>query len=109
MKIVEIKPIPMAKAKEIMIKREKQGEIGYEQKLALEHLKKFTKLTEKEAEELIKELSTVIKMSDETLISIVDILPKDTDELRLLFSREKFNLKDEEINKILEIVKKYRK
>ncbi|MCD6477327.1 MAG: DNA-directed RNA polymerase subunit F [Candidatus Aenigmarchaeota archaeon] len=109
MKIVEIKPIPMAKAKERMIKREKQGEIGYEQKLALEHLKKFTKLTEKEAEELVKELSAVIKMSDETLISIVDILPKDADELRLLFSREKFNLKDEEINKILEIVKKYRK
>lgn len=108
MKIITAKPIQMAAAKEIMIKKEKQKELTYEQKLAAEHLTKFTKLAEKDAEKLIKELSEVIKTSDETLVSIVDLLPKDRDELRMIFSRENFSLKDDEINKILEIVKKYR-
>ncbi|MEM5814650.1 MAG: RNA polymerase Rpb4 family protein [Candidatus Aenigmatarchaeota archaeon] len=107
MKVVAVKPIPMAEAKEILEKREKGKELGYEQKLAAEHLKKFTKLKPAEAKKLVEELNAVLRMSPETLATLVNVLPQNKDELRLIFAREKFSLKEEEIAKILETVKKY--
>jgi len=97
----------MAEAKEILTKREKGKEMTYEQKLALEHLKKFTKLKPEEAQKFIDELSLVLRMTPETMMQILNILPKNPDELRLIFARERFSLKEEEIGKILDIVKKF--
>ncbi|MBU5575268.1 MAG: RNA polymerase Rpb4 family protein [Candidatus Aenigmatarchaeota archaeon] len=108
MKIIEAKPITMGEAKEIMTKVEKnKKELTYEQKLALEHLKKFTKLNEAESIKLLEEINSFIRLSPEIAIQIVNILPKSPDELRLITSRESFILKEEEITKILEIIKKY--
>ncbi|MBU5558061.1 MAG: RNA polymerase Rpb4 family protein [Candidatus Aenigmatarchaeota archaeon] len=107
MKVNEIKPITMAEAKDILAKRAKIKELGYEQKLAMEHLKKFTKLKPDEAKKFLAELSAIVRMSDETAVQIANLLPKTVDELRLIFAREKFSLKEDEINRILELVKKY--
>ena len=107
MEILKTSPVPMGEAREVMKAREKLGELGYEQKLALEHLLKFTKLDEKAAKKLVEELNSVIRMGKETLVQIVNILPKTPDEVRMIFAREKFSLKEDEVNKILEIVKKY--
>jgi DNA-directed RNA polymerase subunit F len=107
MKILNVKPVPMADAKEILLAREKEKELGYEQKLAAEHLKKFTKLKESDAKKLIGELNAALKMGPETLATIVNILPQTPDEVRLIFAREKFSLKEEELAKIIETVKKY--
>lgn len=107
MKVNEINPVGMAEAKEILSSREKKKELSYEQKLALEHLNKFTKLKPEDSSKLSEELSGVLRMSQETLVQILNFLPKNADELRMIFSREKFSLKEDEINKILEIVKKY--
>jgi len=107
MKILENKPITMAEAKEILIGEEKSKELTYEQKLAVEHLKKFTKLSPEDAKKATEELSSVLRMSQDTLVQILNILPKNVDELRMIFARERFSLKDEEITKILEILKKY--
>ena len=107
MKVIKVKPTGMPEAKKIMLSREKKKELSYEQKLALEHLNKFTKMTPSDAEKFLEELSKILRMSDETMIKILDLTPKTPDELRMIFAREKFSLKDEEIKKILGIVKKY--
>lgn len=107
MKVIEVKPVGRAEAKEIMISREKEKELVYEQKLAIEHLKKFTKLKPEDAKKLAKEVSSILRMNPETLVQIIDILPKTPDEVRMIFAREKFSLKEDEINKIIEVVKKY--
>ncbi len=107
MKILEAKPVTMAEAKELVLGREKEKELGYEQKLALEHLKKFTKLKPQEAKKFLEEVSSVLRMTTETLVQIANLMPQNADELRLIFAREKFSLKEDEIQKILEIVKKY--
>ena len=102
-----MKPVSMTEAKDILSSREKRKELSYEQKLAFEHLSKFTKLKTEDAKKLSEELSNVLRMSPETLVQILNFLPKNADELRMIFSREKFSLKEDEINKILEIVKKF--
>lgn len=106
-KVIEVKAVAMAEAREILAKREKAKELGYEQKLAMEHLKKFTKLKPDEAKKFLTELAAIVRMSDETAVQIANLLPKTIDELRLIFAREKFSLKEDEINRILELVKKY--
>lgn len=108
MKTIGIKPVSTTEAKEIMLKLEKEKELSYEQKLALEHLKKFSKLKPSELKSLKDELNSIIRVSDETLVQILNILPKTADELRLIFVKEKFSVKEEEIKKILEVLKKYK-
>jgi len=107
MKIKEIKPVGIPEAKNILSKREKEKELTYEQKLASEHLKKFSKMKFSESKKFLEELSGVLRMSEETKVQILNILPQNPDELRMIFAREKFSLKEEEIKKILEIIKKY--
>jgi DNA-directed RNA polymerase subunit F len=107
MKIIESKPVSMTEAKEILTSRESRKELSYEQKLAFEHLKKFTKLNLEDAKKMSEELSSVLRMSQDTQVQIINFLPKNADEVRMIFSKEKFSLKEDEINKILEITKKY--
>ena len=109
MNVIETKPVGMPEAKTIMSSIEKDKELSYEQKLALEHLNKFTALDAPEAKKLLEEISDVLRMSEETKIQILNLLPKTPDELRMIFTRENFSLKDNEIKKILEIIKKYLK
>jgi len=107
MKVTESKPVSMTQAREILSEREKMGELGYEQKLATEHLGKFTRLSPAEAKKMEEELSGILRMSPETLVQILNFLPKNPDELRMIISREKFSLKEQEIGQILEAVKKF--
>lgn len=86
MKIHETKPVSMAEAKEVMTRHEKEKELSYEQKVALEHLKKFTRLKVEDAKKCFEELSGVLRMSPETLAQILNILPKNPDELRMIFA-----------------------
>ncbi len=109
MNVKKVKPTGMPDAKKIMLSREKKKELSYEQKLALDHLNKFTKISPSDAKKFLEELSQVLRMSDETMVKILDLAPKTPDELRMIFAREKFSLKDGEIKKILETVKKYSK
>ena len=109
MNVIDTKPIGMPEARAIMDSKEKDKELTYEQKLAAEHLNKFTVLEPAKAKKLLEEISDVLRMSDETKIQILNLLPKTPDELRMIFTRENFSLKDSETKKILEIVKKYLK
>jgi DNA-directed RNA polymerase subunit F len=108
MNVIKTDPITMAEANDILSKREKEGELKYEQKTAMEHLTKFTKIKQSEAKKLIGELSNVLRMSPETLVQIVNLMPGTADELRMIFSREKFSLKEDEIKSVLEIIKKFK-
>ena len=107
MKVKESYPVTMAEAKEVMSKYNKQKELGYEQNIALEHLNKFTKLKSADAKKFMEELNSILRMSPETAVQIANIMPNTADELRVIFARESFSLKEEEVTKILDLVKKY--
>ncbi len=109
MKVRETRPVGMSEAKKIMTSVEKKKELSYEQKIALEHLNKFTKIEQADADKFLEEMSKVLRMSPETMVKILDLAPQNPDELRMVFAREKFSLKEDEVKRILEIVKKYYK
>ena len=95
-----------AEAQEILKERKKEIELGYEQKNALDYLRKYSKLTEKKAKNLIEELSKVSKLRERQVILIVNLLPGDNDDLRLILEKDYNLLTDEEKTLILESVKK---
>ena len=104
--IVKENLITDADAQEILKERKKEIELGYEQKNALDYLRKYCKLTEKKAKELMTELSKITKLRERQIISILNLMPEDNDDLRLILEKDYNLLTDEEKTLILESVKK---
>ncbi len=94
-------------AKKILEKKAKERELGYEQKNALEHLRKFSRAPQKAAEGLVSELDKIERLKDRHKVAIVNMLPRDDEELRLLFANEIVTVSDEDKKKIISLVKKF--
>jgi len=99
--------ITNTEAKEILKERKKEIEFGYEQKNSYDYLKKYDKLTQKKVEQLVEKLKEVKKLRERQIIAIVNVLPTDKDDLRLLLEKDYNLLTDEEKNFILENVNKF--
>lgn len=107
--IVSKKPVPLSEVSEILEKRKKENEeLGYEQELAYEHAKKFSKIDAKKAKKLIEKLDEIKKLSDETKIKIAEIMPINEDTIRQIIANEPYNFEDAEIKKIMEILNEFR-
>jgi len=106
MEIQKEKIITNAEAKEILEKRAEETEPKYEQKNALDHLKKFVKVNPEKTKALLEELGKIEKLRERQIINIVNFLPQDNDDLRAILHKEYSTLSPEEVNAILEIVKK---
>jgi len=107
MEVKEEKEVTWAEAKRILEAKEKEKELGYEQKNALEHLRKFSKLTHKKSQEMLEELDKMERLKDRQKIAIINTMPQDMEDLRVLFANEVTKLSDEDKKKILSIVKKF--
>jgi DNA-directed RNA polymerase subunit F len=106
MEILNEKVVTSYDAKKILKKREKEGELNYEQKNALDYLSKFKKLPEKNLQELLDGLGKIEKLKETHVSAIVETMPRDNDDLRLLFANERIVLEDNEKQAILSAVKK---
>ncbi|AAL81160.1 DNA-directed RNA polymerase subunit F [Pyrococcus furiosus DSM 3638] len=110
------KYITIAEAKELLLKRrEEEVKAGieeplyYEARLALEHAERFAKLPADKAKEAVEELMNAFEwMSDRIACKIVDIMPEDSMDLRVIFAKEEYQPTQEEMKQILDILDKYR-
>ncbi len=105
MEILSEKVVNSYEAKKILKKREKEGELNYEQKNALDYLSKFRRLPDKNIQELLVDLRKIEKLKETHIASIVENTPKDEDDLRLLFANERIVLEDNEKQQIISAVK----
>lgn len=104
----EARPTSLAEVKNILKKIEKErGELLYEQKIALEHAIKFSKIPEKKTSDLINELSQLKFIQELQAYKIADILPTTDEDVKTIFAKERTTLGENEIKKVLEIVRKY--
>lgn len=96
-----MKPLSSVEAKKIVETTEENKEIK-------SFLKKFIKLDLKRANELRKELeaSGILKLKDEYIVKIIDLMPEDVADINKIFSD--VSLDENETNKLLEVIKKYR-
>ena len=107
MEVTEEKFVSWAEARKILEKKEKEKELGYEQKNALDHLRKYSKLSTKKAEELADKLRKNERLNDRHVTNIVDQLPKSVEEVNLLFSNEIITLADDDKKAIIKAVSEF--
>lgn len=107
MNILSEEVITDVEAKIKLETREKESELKYEQKNALEVLQKFAKLDVEKSKALVEELKKIEKLRDREAVAISNSLPEDRDDLRTVLQKDYNSLTDDEINLVLETVKKY--
>jgi len=107
MEVIKEEIITFSKARKILEANAKGKELGYEQNNALEYLKKFSKLSDKKTRDMIEELGKISRLKDRQKALIVDFLPVDMDDLRVLLAHEIISLSEDEKKSIIKIVKKY--
>lgn len=97
------KPLSLAEARELV---SKLPETEKTKNLIL-YIKKFTKLNAEDIKKIREELENIgiTKMKGEHIAKIIDILPKDAEDVRKIFFDT--NLNENEITQILDIVKRY--
>ena len=106
MNLLKEEMITNAKAKEALSSIGKEDDMKYEQKNAYDNLKKFVNLDPKKIEALVKELEKNKKLRERQIVAIANMLPEDTDDLRIILQREYSNYTQEEISLILDLVRK---
>lgn len=100
--------IPLSEVKNILRKIEKdRDEITYEQRIALEHANKFSKIPSQKIKELIKELIKFDFIDESHVYKIVDLLPVTNEDIKTIFAKERINLDDDKIKKIITTINKY--
>jgi len=101
------KMVTLAEVKEILLERQTEGELTAEQKLSLEHVQRFARIDSKKARKLVKELMELGYVSEVNAVKIADVMPTYSDDVRLIFSKERASVEKKDIEKILSIVNKY--
>jgi DNA-directed RNA polymerase subunit F len=94
---------------EIEVERaaDEERELRYELTRAIQHVNQFARFSGADGRALVAELSELEKLNDETAHKIADLLPEDRDELRAVFAKERYALDGEELDDVLNVVKKY--
>lgn len=105
--------LTLAETKEILadIEAERAGdeerEMRYELARAIEHVNRFAVLDPDEAAEFVEALLELEKVDESTAYKVANLRPLDRDELRAVFAQERYSLSGDELDAILDIVKRY--
>ncbi|KUO41901.1 MAG: hypothetical protein APU95_04065 [Hadesarchaea archaeon YNP_N21] len=106
--VIKEKPVTLAEVLEILEKQKKRGELEYAQRLTYDYAQKFSKLSAKQAKELLEELLKLGTIREHQAVAIVNLMPETKEDIDLIFAKERTRLEEEEIKKILDLIAKYR-
>ncbi len=109
-KILSEKPVSFFYVLKELKKTEKE-KLGFRAGKTFDYLSKFTRLNEKQYEEVYKNVMdlNLPRVKDIHIIKIVDLWPEDIESLKLVFSSDNLSLKTEQLQQILDVLKKFKK
>ncbi|WP_405284629.1 RNA polymerase Rpb4 family protein [Methanobrevibacter sp.] len=105
--IIESEPIPGVEVKEILEEFSEDNELNYEQNVTLNHLARFRRYSLEDSEEIVAKLQEEFNLRPKVAVHIVDLVPEDLADLRLIFAKEPSKVDNEEMKKILELLEQY--
>ena len=105
--IISSEPIPGAKVKDVLEEFSNDNELNYEQNVTLNHLARFKRYSVEDAEEIIEKLQSEFNLREKVAVHIVDLIPQDLADLRLIFAKEPGQVDKEDMEKILELLEQY--
>ena len=108
--------ITLAETKELLERRRAEGleenpeePMFYEAGGSLEHAERFAKLKPEQAKELKAKLMGLFDWIDERLAAkIIDLLPEDYFDIRVIFAKEDYMPSREEAEEIIRLLDEYR-
>lgn len=109
MDVLSEEDISVHEAKKIMENRKNERDLVYDQKICLEYLEKTAKLPETKLKAIMEELGKITILKPRYISLILNLLPDTEDEVEALFSKERTNLKKEEVKQIVDIINKHKK
>jgi DNA-directed RNA polymerase subunit F len=101
-------PVPLARVKQLLSEEATRRTLPREAALALAHAEAFAKVEAADAERLIGELRQLPFVDPALAAKIADTLPQYPEEIRLLFSKERVVLDEEQVARLLELTAHYR-
>jgi DNA-directed RNA polymerase subunit F len=106
-KLIEMKPISLYEVKEVIKEKKAEKELNYEQEITMKYVEKFSKLTEKQTENLLAKLDEIefLKENNELKYQIAAALPTSIEQVKLFVPKD-IEASDEDLKKILELTKK---
>ena len=104
MEVLNKKIITPANVKNILLKNKEKRNLLYVEERTLKFLNDTYKLDENQEKEILEELKD-INLPDEIKMQILEMLPKNEEELRTVLYTNSISKQDME--KILDVIKKY--
>jgi DNA-directed RNA polymerase subunit F len=105
MNITNERSATLAEVQSLLKKRQKDGELSYEQSNSLAYAESFAKLDVKEAQSLDRALEKLGFLTPAARSGLVDLLPKKEDEVKAVLAREGIEAGDEQIKEVLKALK----
>lgn len=107
-KIIKETLLTLPEVKQLLEERAKE-ELNYMQRITLDYASKFSKLSVEEARQLVNELISKFDLKMETTVQITNILPDTVHELRVLLTTESKTFTSDELKRMIEVIKKYKR
>lgn len=110
--IVDEEYLTVSETKEILQDLEMERaaddrEMHYVLSRSIQHVNRFGVLDPEEAGELVERLREFEKVDEPTAYKIVDLLPRDRQELRTIYAQQRYSMEGEELDEILETLAEY--
>ena len=109
-KLIEERPVSLPELKERLEEiQTRDGNLTFRGNKVRDYLNKLTKMDSKTSKELkTKILSLEIpRIKDRQIAKIIDVLPEDLEDLKALMTGETTTITDENMQKIVDVVKEY--
>ncbi len=99
--LAEVKDMLEAAAKE-------RDDMTYEQKIALEHARRFARVDAKTAVKMIDELQKLVPDADPMFAyKVADLVPQHPDDVQSIYQKSGVDLSADDLEKIIDVVDKY--
>ncbi len=83
---------------------EKEKEMSYEFRRSIEHANQMAHSSREKSKELVEILQKLEKVSPEVAFRLVNTMPRTKDEVRAIFTKDKYAHTAEEIEAIIELI-----
>ncbi|KUH32755.1 DNA-directed RNA polymerase subunit F [Thermococcus celericrescens] len=115
-KKLEERYLTISETKELLERRKAEGMVEnpeepmfYEARVSLEHAERFAKLKPEQVAELKEKLLGLFEWIDERIaVKLVDFMPEDYFDIRVLFAKEDYMPTREEAEEIIRLLDDYR-
>jgi DNA-directed RNA polymerase subunit F len=106
--VLSMEPVTLYEVKSVLKERKDEKELNYEQDLTMKYVERFAKLTEKQTNDLIKDLGKIefLKEEKELLYNIATVLPTRLEQLQLIIPKT-LTPPEEEVSAVVELTNKY--